>query len=32
VVYDRGYFSYAMLYAHKKRGVDASRYTKVWLI
>ena len=22
VVYDRGYFSYAMLYAHKKRGVD----------
>jgi Druantia protein DruA/Transposase DDE domain len=22
VVYDRGYFSYAMLYAHKNRGVD----------
>jgi len=22
VVYDRGYFSYAMLYAHQQRGVD----------
>ena len=22
VVYDRGYFSYAMLYAHQSRGVD----------